>query len=430
MDEKKGQDGLFHWNFDLKDSDTDFTDIDYSTEALPLLDETSDVKPLIFVDGNYKSDNKASFFEDIEEEAPSARKKAGTKKGAKSAAGVKGKKGYVDQKSSIPWKPILLGAAALAAVVLLLILILPKNQKKEWTVNENKDIETLINNYFEAKRTGDDMAMRRTLVPEALVDNSKLILESKLYESYSNIKIHSYPGMKKGEAALLTTYDSKFINIGTPYPTYDWFYVKPDGSNNLHLMTLTEMKSTGNEAVYDYFKNAYHESPEMTKLVEKIDKDYISALESDPALKAYIAQLESGKYLPPTKTPETTADVTGTAGTTAATAATEPASTAPTQATTQPISADTGNEKSVDYCAYVSDDGVRLRSTPTTGSNDNIVLTFGKGHYLQIVGELDGWYRVIDKLSSNGVGGTQAPSGQTGYVAADFIVTTYSQIGN
>ena len=430
MGEKKGQDGLFHWNFDLKNSDTDFTDIDYSTEALPLADEAADVKPLIFVDGNYKSGSSASFFEDVEEEEPPHKKAAGRKgarsSGKKKAAGVKGKKGYVDQKAGIPWKPILLGAAALAAIVLLLILILPKNQKKVWAENENKDVATLMNNYFEAKRTGDDMAMRRTLVSEALVDNSKLILESKLYESYSNIKIHSYPGMKKGEAALLTTYDSKFINIDTPYPTYDWFYVKPDGSNNLHLMTLAEMKSTDNEQIYEYFKKAYYDSTEMTALVEKIDKDYLAALEKDSNLKAYIAQLESGKYLPPTKAPETTVPPS----TAATNPATQPATAAPTAATTPPISADAGNEKSVDYCAYISDDGVRMRSTPTTGSNDNILMTFKKGHYLQIVGELDGWYRVIDKLASNGVGGTQVPSGQTGYVAADFIVTSYSQIGN
>ena len=58
---------LFHWNFDLKNSDSDFTDIEYSPEVIPPADGQDDIKPFIFVDGNYNPETNmmALDFEDM-----------------------------------------------------------------------------------------------------------------------------------------------------------------------------------------------------------------------------------------------------------------------------------------------------------------------------------------------------------------------------
>ena len=55
---------LFHWNFDLKNSDSDFTDIEYSPEVIPPADGKDDIKPFIFVDGNYNPETDADSFDE------------------------------------------------------------------------------------------------------------------------------------------------------------------------------------------------------------------------------------------------------------------------------------------------------------------------------------------------------------------------------
>ncbi len=441
MDENKKQDGLFHWNFDLKDTDSDFTDIEYSADTLPKAEGENDIKPFIFVDGNYKSEKDSSSFADSfvqdtpEEQAEepvsqrprrtSSKPKSGKKEAEeKESAGRKAS--YLDSKiKSIRWQPILIGVGIVALIALLLIIFWPKNNKnQEWEVNSDKEISTLITGFFKAKTDGDASAMRKVLVTDATINSVVLAREARLYQAYNNIKTYSYPGMKNGETALLVTYDSKFWNIDTEAPTLAWFYAKPDATaGELRLMsTMNGMTEDMDE--YKYIKTAYEKSEMLQSVVKNVLDGYAEALDKDSILAYYIDLWKSGTNEQATR-PETTPAPTTT----------EPATTSPSESTpapTAPLPTDgpAGNEVKVDYCAYISDDGVRMRRTPTTDTNDNIITSFNKGYYLQVIGELDGWYHVMDTQNSNGMGAAQEPSGMEGYVSKDFMRKYYNQLDN
>lgn len=412
------QDGLFHWNFDLQESDSDFTDIDYSADAITLTPkEESEIKPVIFVDGSYKSDvapeAETDSFEKEEEGSFRKYRKEAARKGAFMGRGKKDpdqpdyyedRERFSGEGKNIPWKPIIIAGAVLLLALLGLILVLGGRDKREkvWARNEDKTIDQLVRTYFQAKTEANATAMKNVLVEGAEVDSLQMTLDAKAYEGYNDVRVYAYPGMKKTETGLFLTYNSKFKNIDTPLPTIAWFYAKPDKENNLKLMPLTDDASPE----YKYIYSTYAGSP-VEKLAGEVSAANKKAIENDPNLKKYLAQLAAKNYEP--FVPETTTTVPPTT----------------TQApTTQPSS--TGEPASTAYVpsgpvGYITEDGVRMRSSTDTTDLSNVLTAFEAGHALEILEELDGWVHVRDKLSQNQTGGTQAPTNQDGYVSADYF---------
>ena len=420
MANENKQDGLFHWNFDLQESDSDFTDIDYSANAINLTpkEEEAEIKPLIFVDGSYKSDASAGQETDSyeKEEEGSFRKyrKEAARKGAFAGRGKKEPDHpdyYEDQERfsgegrNIPWKPILIGGGILLLALLGLILMLGGRDKREkvWARNEDKTIDQLVRTYFQAKTEANATAMKNVLVEGAEVDSLQMTLDAKAYEAYNDVRVYAYPGMKKTETGLFLTYNSKFKNIDTQLPTIAWFYVKPDKENNLKLMPLTDDSSPE----YKYIYSTYAGSP-VEKLAGEVSAANKKAIEDDPNLRKYLSQLAAKNYEP--FVPETTTTVPPTT--------TQAPTTQPTTTTAEPVS--TAYVPSGPIC-YITEDQVRMRSSMDTTDLGNVLTAFEAGHALEILEELDGWVRVRDMLSQNKDGGAQTPTGQEGYVYASFI---------
>ena len=412
MANDKKQDGLFHWNFDLQESDSDFTDIDYSASAISLSSEAeeSEIKPVIFVDGSYKSEPaelpETDYYEKEQEGSFQKYKKEAARKGAflgKNKREDNQPDYYEDQEKfaggkNIPWKPIIIGAAILALALLGLILLLSGRDKREkvWARNEDKEIDQLVSTYFKAKTEANASAMEKVLVPGSTVDSLQMTLDAKAYESYNDVRVYTYPGMKKTETGLFLTYNSKFRNIDTQLPTIAWFYVKQDENKNLRLMPLTDETS----AEYKYIYGTYAGSP-VESLAKEVSAANKAAIESDPNLKKYLAQLAAHNYEP--FVPETT---------TAAPLTTAPTTTAPTT-TAEPVP--TGP------VGYITDDQVRFRSSMDTSDVVNVIKVLPAGYALEIIEELDGWIRVRDVLTQNKNGEAQSPSGEEGYVSSSFF---------
>nr|MBQ6242141.1 hypothetical protein [Lachnospiraceae bacterium] len=405
-------DGLFHWNFDLQETDSDFTDIDYSANAIDVSAEGQEIKPLIFVDGNYKSgqtapEQAAKEQPEYKEVSPKKKSSLGQKAGALLHKKKKDDLDYYDdqerysepkEKRPIPWKPIIIGGAILLAALIGLIIILVSrdHRKKVWAKNEDPAIEELVNKYFKAKTDADADAMEKIVVPEETVNSLEMTLQAKAYESYNDIRIYTYPGLKKTETGLFVTYNSKFWNIDTQLPTIGWYYVKQDSEKNLRLMSLTD-KDTPE---YKYIVSTYDGST-VEKLSNEVTAANKKAVEDDPILKKYLAQLATNNY--ETYVPETTE-----APTTKAPVVTEPT-------TTEYIP-----EGPIGYVYGVEGSVLRMRSSMTT-EEDNVIAAFPEGYALEIIEELDGWVHVKDTLNKDGEGNPQSPSGKDGYVSADFF---------
>lgn len=429
---------VFHWNFDLKETDSDFTDIEYSPDSGRGDGDGEGIQPFIFVDGNYKSDSSAASFVDnyVKDNTPEDYRRReynyrrdedliGDTLREEEKPSLLDKVSGFFENGQINWKPILIALGVLCLVILLLIILWPKKEeKKEWAQSTDTEILTLVESYFKAKNEGNAGSMKQLLIPEATVDSVALGLEAKIYESFNNIKVFSYPGLKKGEKCLFVTTDVKFTNIDSMVPKGYYLYTRPDSSGKLRLLTENEFTSLEAEknTTYAYYKEAAKDDF-VISTAAKITETTYQLYEVDPVLKEYAGYWKNNDFIYPTKSnePSSSAD-----NTTAPSSGSASESTTSVENTTE--NALPNGEVEVDFCAYVIEGGLRLRSTPEAGGPDNVLMQLPKGHYLWVVGELDGWYHVKDVRDDNGIGGSQTPSGREGYVSKDYISKLYTDV--
>ena len=432
----KNRKDTFHWNFDLKNTDSDFTDIEYSPEVIPVAEGEDDLKPFIFVDGKYNSDTDSSAFsegdrsssagktsrdpDDYDDEYDEPEKKKKGSSGKLSPSAIFG-------NNNIPWKKILIGAGILLALVLAVILLWPKKgeepktEDKKWALTEDASIKLLVENYFTALKDGNQQLMKNVLVSDAKIEEVTLWNQSKIYESFENTKSYTYPGINKGEYCVAAFSDIKFVHIDTLVPKTYFFYARPEGeSNQLRLMVMDDDSTPE----YKYFANVYKDnSSEIQSLVQDSNNRYKQALASDDKLATYTPLWEKGDYsippegtLYPPQTPDQTQDVPPSGST-----------ENPDVTTVAPVE---GDEIPMDAKAWVLDGPLRLRSTPDTSDNSNVLTHLSKYHYVRIVGQIGDWYHIVDNLSENGIGGEQTPSNQEGYVKVDYLTQNYAHIPN
>ena len=448
---EKNNDGLFHWNFDLKESDSDFTDIDYTAETIPEPEGSEDVKPFIFVDGKYKSGSNAGTFVDdylktssdasgkrteqfrklLDEEDElfdRQEKKAARPQEKKKAQPAKKKSGgggggFMDTLKGLNWKLIGIIAAALVLLIVLAIIIFGKKkpeEPKDWELCEDQEVLQLINDYLDAKRDGDGTKLRKVLDQNASVNNGQAQIEGMIYEDFTDLVVYSYEGMAEKETALYCTYNTKFENLDKKVPNGECYYVRPDSSGQLRLMNYTELTKAENKTIGEYVADKFNASEKMMTLNSKVKSDYNKLLEENPNIKAYIAQLENGDVYPYTE-PESTEDPAASeSGSEAETIDTTEA-TQPTE-TQQPYTA-TGEttETPLNVIGYITKDNVRVRSTPNLDSTDNVIAAFSTGYYVQVIGEMDDWYHIIDNQTTDPSGNSQTPTNQEGYVYKSFV---------
>ena len=444
---------LFHWNFDLKNSDSDFTDIEYSPEVIPPADGQDDIKPFIFVDGNYNPETDADSFD---ESLGNSEKKATGKnyrrddeeedfyRGGNKKNNGKLSPASVFGNNNIPWKKILIGLAAVVVVVLLAILLWPKKetpQNLEWTENKDEKITALVEKYFDALKSGKEDDMRQVLVSEANIDWQFLANQSVVFESFSNTKIYSYPGMEEDETCLFVLSDVGFKNIATPATKSYVFYARPDKTvKALRLMTQDELTAEKNavekeaeaskkdapETAFTYYSKAFSNSEFMFGIQTEADKKYNSQLSQDERLSKYVKEYEKGNFV---VAPNTEPGTAGTDQTDVPPQSSDVSeNTTANNEQTEPISTVSGETLLEAKAGFINDNDVRVRATPDTSSSENILGKLHFAHRILIVGQTDDWYHIKDILTEDGAGGTQDATGWEGYVSKQFVVEFYSQL--
>ncbi|MBO4872282.1 MAG: SH3 domain-containing protein [Lachnospiraceae bacterium] len=435
----------FHWNFDLKNTDSDFTDIEYSPEVVSPAEGQDDLKPFIFVDGKYNPETDADAWSANDAETDNEKKKRRNEEeddlyasGKKNSVGKLSAADFFKNKR-IPWVPILIAAGVLIAVILAIILWPKKKEEAAWALRDDPDISNLVNNYFEAIKTGDEQLMRNTLVSEAEIDSVELLLQSKVFEDFKNVKIYSYPGMAEDETCLFVLTDVKFTNISTAATKSYVLYSRPDTIvKKLRLMTEAELnaekdkayeeaKVSGQETketAFVYYSNAFSDSEFMNGVREEADAKYMSQLSSDSVLAYYVEKWKEGTYIVPTTAEGETGNTPVGPGSSEAV----PSNTTDSSDVTTPVTTVSGETLMEAKSAFINDNDVRVRSTPNTESSDNILGKLHFAHRILIVGETDEWYHIRDVLTEDGAGGEQTPTGWEGYVFKEFVVEYFSQL--
>ncbi|MBO4872285.1 MAG: hypothetical protein J5496_02600 [Lachnospiraceae bacterium] len=306
-----------------------------------------------------------------------------------------------------------------------------ETEEISWIENNDPVIADLVGRYFEASRTGDEEALRDTLVSEADIDVVFLIILSRIYEEFRNIRIYSCPGMNADETCLFVLSDVKFVNIDQPATKSFVMYARPDKvTQQIRLMTETELladkQSAGTaECAYTWYADKFAASRNINEIYKNASKAYEDALAQDSRLAHYVAQFEKGNYEIPTAEESTSPDEETTSETDQ-TPSEE--TTSPTEPT-DPVSTVSGETLlPTPKTGFVSSNNVRVRSTPNTESTANVLMMLDFAHAVRIVGETDEWYHIVDNLTENGAGGTQSCSEQEGYIFKEFVVDSYSQL--
>ena len=408
MADKKNNDSLFQWNFNLEDSDSDFTDIDFSSSNRNDASD-KDIEPIIFVRDETARKNTDLKRPQTQNSAAAQTAKKTQTASAKTASRPAARKTTAKKKkksSAVNW-PLIAVIAVIVVLVVLLIILLSQCGKKEdkaWTkVEADSKVQTLMDRYFEAKKTGSAENMRKIREENAVVNASTLAIEAAIYKDYADISLQQYPGIKDNEYVICATYDTVLTYVDASVPTISWFYAQPDSSKNLRLMPITDKDEESNATIYNYVKAAAALLADTT--VKDVQTRYNNALESNPDLVEYLQNIEKGNYY-----------------------------TKPTGSSTEEEPANNSTEDETPAAGTVmyvrvGDSFLKMRSTASKADDSNVIKKLQNGYCVTVL-SIDeyGWAHIVDDISINPASSEQQdPSGRTGYVDVRYITANYSE---
>ena len=287
-----------------------------------------------------------------------------------------------------------------------------------FSLSSDTDLNTLVQHYYTAKATADAELMRSTLAEGDSVNASIMLLEARVYEDFRDLKIYSCIGKYAGEYGVFATYGTKFYEIDTLLPGYNWFYAMRNSGGELRLMTMDELNKDGvTTEEYDHILQQVNKSPLVNQQLSSVNAAYEAARTGDARLHELLERLAAGTYEIPEET--TTEEPTTEAPTEDPTAETTEESTG----SSETLSPGTSNG------IFITTNDVRFRSTPSTEEN-NLISYFQRGHYLELIAMEGDWAHVRDNQTSNGRGGTQECTGREGYVSKLFVETAMFAVIN
>lgn len=180
--------------------------------------------------------------------------------------------------------------------------IVPKQKSEEGTSKpiyefESKpypEIDTLIQNYYLAKASGDIERLKELLSDPSYAPNEDRIKSENSYiEDYGNITNYIKKSYEEGSYIVYVYHEVKFFNIGTPAPYLDKFYVITDPSGEVKIYS-PEYK----EELAVYYA-ARDQDVDVQQLIKKTNKNIEKAINEDEQLRIYLEQLSI--YLSNTK---------------------------------------------------------------------------------------------------------------------------------
>ncbi len=232
----------------------------------------------------------------------------------------------------------------------------------------------LIHAYFDAMKSYDAGAYMDIVVGEEM-NQEKLEKKGEFIEDYRNITCYSKPGMTEGSYVAFVYYEIKFHNIDTLAPAMIRLYVctNEDGTMYINGGKMDEELAG--------YVNIVSNDEQLRQLENDTNKKLADARVADGKLDALIQLLIDGSVVP--TEPETTE---------------EPETD---------ISEMTFEERSETVITTTS---VRIRSTPTTDNDDNILGKVGAGEELKRVGYNTSWSKIIYK-------------GQEAYISSEYVIT-------
>jgi len=235
-------------------------------------------------------------------------------------------------------------------------------------------LNELINTYFEAMKNYDAETYCNIVAGDEMTAE-KLEKKGEFVEDYQNIVCYTKPGMTEGSYVVYVYYEVKFRNVDTPGPALIQLYACTNDDGTMYL----------NEGAVDSELAGYittmNSDEDVLQLEEDTEAKLRAAAEADEKLALVLEMLRQGaEYTPETET--------------------------------EPPAPETNDgemvfeERDEDVLTTTT---VRVRSTPSTDSDDNVLGKLEMGETLHRTGYNSDWSRIVYK-------------GEEAYISSDYVI--------
>lgn len=241
--------------------------------------------------------------------------------------------------------------------------------------DEIPTLNELIRTYFTAMENCDVEQYTNVVTGDEMTQE-KLEKKGEFIESYQNITCYTKPGMTEGTYIAYVYYEVKFYNIDTLAPALSQLYVcsNEDGTMYINAGPL--------DAELSAYINTMSSAEDVLALNAETEEKLETAVNSNEKLTLLIQKLREGaEYEEPETEPESTEQI--------------------------PVEEMVFEDRDE---AVLTTTTVRVRSTPTTGTDDNIIGLLEAGETVTRTGYNSQWSRIEYK-------------GEVAYVATQYLIT-------
>jgi len=170
-----------------------------------------------------------------------------------------------------------------------------------YKVNENKDINKLVSDYFTAYAKADVDSISKIATPVSDNEKSYISMFSQYVESYKGIKCYVKQGSDKKSYLVSVYLEMKFKGVNTVAPGLDFFYIqtKKDGSlyiNNLYSQYNLLNKEQPLDSKTEKLINKFEKENDVVALQSDVQSKYEAAIASDANLATMVNTTVANAY--------------------------------------------------------------------------------------------------------------------------------------
>lgn len=153
-------------------------------------------------------------------------------------------------------------------------------------LNQNKDINQLIEKYFNAKKTVNLEAMSELVSDANRIPKDRYTILANYVENYKDFDCYYIRNEETDSYRVYVKYNMKLKNIESWVPCLTKYYVKvtSEGKYVIYFSALDDAEVE--------FINAADKNDEIQKLKEDVNKSMTSILEKDATFKQYYQKMQ------------------------------------------------------------------------------------------------------------------------------------------
>lgn len=153
-------------------------------------------------------------------------------------------------------------------------------------LNENEEINQLVKNYFESKKTVDIETMSQYVSDPNRINKEKFSKMAEYVEGYQNINCYVIESEDTDAYRVYAKYDMKLKNIDTLAPCLSAFYITAT-SDDKYVIYLSALDEAQEEFITSADKNS-----EIVDLKEKVAGELQAAIDKDVAFKQFYQKMD------------------------------------------------------------------------------------------------------------------------------------------